>query len=60
MKKDLKCLYLGIILMSCLIFSGCATLMQVPLKLVEAPLVLVGQLLKIVRALPKPPPWIFF
>ncbi len=53
-------IYFGLIILALLIFSlgGCA-LLQIPLKLVEAPFSLLSQILKIVDKLPKPPPWVF-
>lgn len=52
--------YFGLVILVLLIFSlgGCA-LLQIPLKMVEAPFSLLSQILKIVDKLPKPPPWVF-
>lgn len=54
-------MYFGLAILVVLILSlgGCA-LLQIPLKMVEAPFSLLSQILKIVDKLPKPPPWVFF
>lgn len=40
-------------------FSGCS-LLQAPFELAKAPFTLLGEILKVVDKLPKPPPGIFF
>ena len=58
MKLNKKYLFLFVIIVLCLSFTGCS-LLQIPVALTKGTFGLIGQLFKFINKLPKPPPWVF-
>ncbi len=59
LKKHPPILLLLLLLFLVTLTSGCSTLLQLPVALVEGTFSLLGQIIKLVGKLPKPPPGVF-